>query len=239
MQLQLFDTHLESSNWLADQIVDAIIQKPNLTLCLASGDSPKLTYQIMVQRLIFKEIDYSKFHMLGLDEWVGISPDDTGSCAYFFHKYLIEPLALNKDQFHLFDGLSHDVDLECNKMDAIIKEKGIDLMVVGIGMNGHIGFNEPGTAFDTFCHIVQLDSITTSVGQKYFESSRILDKGITIGLGNLLDSKKVILIAHGEKKAKIISQTLGNEIGRHLPATIMKQHENACIIIDRLAANKW
>ncbi len=181
--------------------------------------------------------DLTKLTFLGLDEWVGIPPENEGSCHYFFQNLIINPLQLSPGQFHLFDSLSTDNKMECEKMDAIISDKGgIDLMIVGIGINGHIGFNEPGVSFDNYSHVIELDKTTITVGQKYFKTPVILQKGITIGLKHLLESKKVLLVANGIKKAQVISKTVKGDITKEFPASIMQVHPHGYIMVDEEAA---
>ena len=148
------------------------------------------------------------------------------------------PLHIAEDRIHLFNALSTDPTAECEKMDRFIAAKGgIDLMVVGIGRNGHIGFNEPGVPFEKYSHVVDLDEVTRSVGQKYFSQKTELSQGITLGLQYLLESKKAILIANGEKKAEVIRRALEEEISTAMPASAIRKHNNAFVILDKEAAS--
>src|SRR5688572_8362039 len=166
-----------------------------MVLCMASGHTPGLTCDLLVKKLLDEQVDYSKITFLGLDEWVGLMPETEGSCHYFFQKKLFEPLRLLPSQYFLFNALTDNLNAECLKMDTLISEKGIDIMLVGIGMNGHIGFNEPGTPFNSLSHVASLDETTRMTGQKYFQRQTQLEKGISIGLGQVLSSKKVFLLA--------------------------------------------
>ena len=123
-------------------------------------------------------------------------------------------------------------------MDKFINEKnGIDIMLVGIGMNGHIGFNEPGASFSNLSHVIELDEITKSVGQKYFNEQVELGKGITIGFKHLLNAKKVFLMANGSKKSDVIKKTVEGPVTENFPASIMQRHENGFVLIDDQAAS--
>ena len=191
MQILRFKNYEQLSGYMADFIVDSIKDKRELVLCMASGSTPALTCDLLVQKLKEEQVDHSKFTFLGLDEWVGLPPSNNGSCHYFFHKKIFEPLQLSSSQYFLFNALADDQKGECSKMDKVIADKGgIDIMIVGIGMNGHIGFNEPGTSFEALSHIAELEEITKSVGQKYFDGPVKLGKGITIGFGHLMNTKK-------------------------------------------------
>lgn len=123
-------------------------------------------------------------------------------------------------------------------MDAVIAENGIDVMLVGIGMNGHIGFNEPGISFDLPCHVAKLEEITKEVGQKYFNGETELDKGITIGLKHFMNAPTVILMANGAKKAGVIQQAVKGPVSEQFPAAIIQRHRNGAVLIDKEAASQ-
>ena len=238
MKLKRFKNYQELSGFAAGDIANSIRNKPSLVLCLASGDTPKLTVDLLVKKLKEEKIDHSKITFIGLDEWVGLPPTNTGSCKYFFQNNLIGPLGLKPSQYFLFDALAADLTNECVKMDQFIKEKkGIDIMLVGIGMNGHIGFNEPGASFNNLSHVIELDEITKSVGQKYFKEKMELGKGITLGFKHLLDSRKVFLMANGTKKAEVIKKTVEGPVTEDFPASIMQKHDNGFVIVDEEAAS--
>ena len=237
MELIVLKNYQHLSEFVADEILKEIRFNPSLVLCMASGDTPKLTCDLLVQKLKDESVDYSNITFIGLDEWVGLPPTNTGSCHYFFQKKLIEPLALKRSQYFLFDALSKDLDNECAMMDKVIAERRIDIMVVGIGINGHIGFNEPGTSFANQCHVAELDESTKQVGQKYFHGPVELSKGITIGFAHLMNAKTVFLIANGTKKAEVIKNTIEGPVTESFPASIMQKHANGFVIIDEEAGN--
>ncbi len=238
MKLKRFKNYQELSGFAASEIANSIKDKPSLVLCLASGETPKLTVELLVRKLKEEKIDHSRITFIGLDEWVGLLPSNTGSCHYFFQNNLIGLLQLKPSQYFLFDALADDLENECEKMDKFINEKdGIDIMLVGIGMNGHIGFNEPGASFSNLSHVIELDEITKSVGQKYFTEKMELGKGITIGFKHLLNAKKVFLMANGSKKAEVIKKTVEGPVTENFPASIMQRHENGVILVDDEAAS--
>lgn len=238
MQKIVLKNYEELSEYTADVIVKAIEENPRLVLCMASGSSPALACELLTKKLKEKKVDYSKLTFIGLDEWAALSPTNAGSCHYFFQTKIFQPLDLSPSQCHLFDAQA-DLTRECEKMDKLIADKGgIDLMAVGIGMNGHIGFNEPGASFQSLSHVTSLAEITKSVGQqKYFSSPVTLEQGITIGLGHLMNAKKVILMANGNKKAAVIQQAMECPPAENFPASIMQQHPNGFIVLDQEAAH--
>ena len=138
-----------------------------------------------------QSVDFKRCTFIGLDEWMGIPPDNEGSCHYFLQHHVFEPLNISNDHIHLFDGLSANPEEECRKMDKTISDTGgIDLMVVGIGMNGHIGFNEPAESFGQYSRVVDLGESTKLVGQKYFRAADFVNEGNHIGIESPLGVKK-------------------------------------------------
>ena len=239
MNLKIFKDYQSLSEYTADEISKQLKSKPDSVICLAAGDTPGLSYQLLAHKLNEKKIDLSKCSIIGLDEWVGIPPDNEGSCQYFLRNELLNHINISSSQIHLFNALSDDLARECWIMDDLIKAKnGLDLMVVGVGMNGHIGFNEPGVPFDLYSHVIDLDETTQSVGQKYFKSTTALKKGITLGLRHLTESKKAILIANGSKKADVVKAIVEGSVDPAMPASIMKTHTNGWIVVDESAAGK-
>lgn len=237
MQLTIFKDYNALSQQAAEEIIALVKRKPDATLCLASGSTPLLTCEWLVQKAKAENTDLSLCTFIGLDEWIGIPPENEGSCAYFFQNQVFKHLNFSPARIHLFNALSDNPEQECKKIDNIIFENGgIDLMLVGVGMNGHIGFNEPGVSFELYAHVAELDETTTSVGQKYFKEATELHQGITLGLKHLLESKKVLMLANGRKKAAIIQKALEGEITSNLPASIIRRHPNSVVMIDEEAA---
>lgn len=238
MQLKIYRDYEALSSNTAEEIINCVKNKPDAVLVFASGDTPRLTYRLMAEKAKTQNVDFTKVTFVGLDEWMGIPPDNPGSCHYFLYENVFNLLGTASNHIHLFDGLSRTPEKEVEKINSVIKSKGgIDLMVVGVGMNGHIGFNEPGVSADHYAHVITLDEITQSVGQKYFKEKMELTHGITLGLKHLLESKKPILIANGEKKAPIIKRALEGDISTEFPASIIRRHANPFVMIDEAAAS--
>lgn len=231
---QRYPDYEAMSNATANIMAEALRQNPQLVLCMASGHTPSRTCEIFVRLVNEEQINSRQLTFIGLDEWVGLTPENTGSCKYFFDEKLIKPLGLEPGQVHMFDALASDLDKECGKMDAVIQANGIDLMVVGIGMNGHIGFNEPGTPVDILCHVATLAPTTIQVGQKYFTEETPLGKGITVGLGHLMRAKKLVLIANGAHKKDVVQQARYGPVDPMFPASIIQVHPHVMVITDSL-----
>jgi galactosamine-6-phosphate isomerase len=239
MKLTVFPDYSTLSEEAAEVMIRLLKEKPDAVICMASGSSPKGCCEFFVQKVKASGLNISQFFFAGLDEWVGLTPGMPGSCYYDFVTRLFEPLAIPASQYHVFNSLAENMEHECAQMDQILQAKGgIDLMIVGIGMNGHIGFNEPGVDFNLLSHVIDLDETTISVGQnKYFTEPVELKKGITLGLGHLMRAKKVLMLANGAGKAPVIKKAAEGEITNSFPASIMQQHANGFIWVDKEAAS--
>jgi len=207
-------------------------------ICVASGDSPSGIYKNIVKNVNSNEINIDSWSFLGLDEWVGLNGDDEGSCRYHLNRELFSPLAIAANRICFFDGAASDLEDECKITETHIKEhNGIEIAILGLGMNGHIGMNEPNTSIQTRSHIINLDPLTVEVGQKYFKKPQALTKGISLGIETLLEAKYIILVVTGAKKAAIVKQVLEGPISEAIPASLLRNHPNCSIYLDEAAAS--
>lgn len=238
MKLKIYKDYRELSDAAATLILDTVKTKPEALLCFATGDSPRLTYQLIVEKARQEGVDFSRCFMIGLDEWMGVPPGNSGSCHYFLHEYLFDPLGIKDSQIHLFDAFAQSEESECGKMDRVIAGKGgIDLVVVGVGLNGHIGFNEPGTSLASTAHFAELEEITKTIGQKYFADKVTIGKGITVGLKQVMEAATLIMLANGSKKSPVIKKAVEDPVGIAFPATLMRHHRNSYLMVDEDAAS--
>ncbi|MBA4850139.1 6-phosphogluconolactonase [Emticicia sp. BO119] len=236
MQIEVFENPQELAHHTANFIIDLVRDNPTATLILTSGDTPVKTYKKIVE--LAYPGDFDKVTVIGLDEWVGVPATSEGSCRYIVEENLLKPLNINSEQYTFFDSMTEDLQSECERVDKLILEKGgADFIIVGVGLNGHIGLNEPGTSFDLYCHVSKLAEITINTGQKYFNQSTDLTQGITIGLKHLLEAKTAVMIATGDKKAEILREIVLQDPNINLPATVFKKHINGHIWIDKAAAS--
>jgi galactosamine-6-phosphate isomerase len=221
----------------AEQILTCMQTKPNAVLCLTSGETPRLTYQNIVELARERKTDFSQATFFALDEWVGIDSTNPGSCHYFVWENLLKPLSISPKQFHFFDGLSQNTQQVCDAINTKLQKLGgLDLIFVGVGLNGHIGLNEPGTSTHLHAHISELDQQTIDIGQKYFKEKTTLTKGLTIGLADFLEAKTAMVIASGKNKAPIMKQALEGEISNAVPVSLIRQHQNGFALLDQEAA---
>ena len=210
---------------------------PNPLCCIASGDSPVGLYKELTHRYLQKQLDVSNWYFAGLDEWLGMDGGDEGSCRYMLDKFVTKPLQLSQQQICFFNGRTDDAAVESMRVEQFIQQHGgLDIAVLGLGMNGHLGLNEPGTSFSARAHVSKISNVTQSVGQKYFSSPTVLTNGITLGLANLMEAKNIILIVNGERKDDIVKQVIEGNITEQIPASILQQHPSCRIYLDEAAA---
>jgi galactosamine-6-phosphate isomerase len=235
----IISNNYEAMSEKAYEDIVAIMQAASKPLiCVASGDSPSGIYKNIVKNVNSNEINIDSWSFLGLDEWVGLNGDDEGSCRYHLNRELFTPLNILSNRICFFDGAAANLEDECKITEAYIKELNrIEIAILGLGMNGHIGMNEPHTSIKTRSHIVNLDPITIEVGQKYFKKPQALTKGISLGIETLLDAKHIVLVVSGTKKAAIVKQVIEGPISEAVPASLLRNHPNCIIYLDDAAAS--
>ncbi len=230
--------YAELSQAVAQNVIDCVKAKPDALICIAGGDTPLGVFAALVEAQNQGRVDFSRTQFLGLDEWLGLGLADKGSCREMVWHHFFDKLTLREEQICFFDGLTRDPQAECKRVDGYIEKHGpIDCIVLGIGMNGHIGFNEPGASPENTCHVVDLDPITQTVSVKYFGTPREVKQGISLGLKTILASKKIVLMASGEKKAAIVAQTVNHPASVEIPSTLAKTVPQANLFVDNAAAS--
>ncbi len=239
MKIFVYDTYEAMSKQAADDVIQTMQPYKHPLICVASGDSPIGLYREIVERVNKKQLDISNWLFVGLDEWVGMNGNDEGSCRYHLNRQLFQPLQTTMDKICFFDGRENDLEEECQRIENFIHEHGgIDVAILGLGMNGHIGMNEPGTPLNKRSHVTDLDSTTKQVGQKYFKKNQKLTQGITLGLTTLMEARHIILLVSGKHKAEITQKIIEEEISEKLPATLLRHHPALKIYLDAEAAGK-
>ncbi len=183
------------------------------------------------------EVDFSKCHFIGLDEWIGIPSSAEGSCRYLLEHFFLKKIKILREQLHFFNGMATHPETECQKMDhTIARLGGLDLMLVGIGLNGHLALNEPGAPWHLRSHVSLLEETTASTGQKYFSKEVRLEQGITLGLQYLREARLPLLLASGSGKAAVIRRALSGKVTTLVPASIFQVLEHGVVLLDEDAA---
>jgi glucosamine-6-phosphate isomerase len=240
MNLKVFRDYQEVSRATADLIADFVRRKGDAMICVASGHTPVGVFKCMIEDVNSGKVDLSKVTFVSLDEWIGIDPEDPGSCLAMLKNDLFNHLTLRKDQIQFFDVTAPDLQKECDRINKLISDHGgLDVMLVGIGTNGHIGMNEPGSSFDDYAHISLLAEETITTGQKYFRKVTKLEKGITLGLRHFREAKVPILMANGTRKAEVMKHVMSQTSAtRQIPASLIHEVKGSYVMIDKDAAEK-
>ena len=222
----------------AEDVMKVLNSLQNPLICPATGDSPKGLYHQMIKEINDKKTGISHWNFVGLDEWVGMNGKDEGSCRFHLDNDLLNPLNVKQNNICFFDGRSSDLQEEISKTNDFIKKNGgIDVAIVGLGLNGHIGMNEPGTDPSLHAHITAIDPVTQQSGQKYFTHPQSLSRGITLGIKDIMEARQVILMISGFKKAEIARAVLEDEISTQLPGSFLRNHPNCTVYLDEAAAS--
>ena len=237
MKIIINDSYEDMSRAAAKEILELLEPLSSPLLCIASGDTPAGLYKEMVDQVNRKHINTSEWNYVGLDEWMGMNGYDEGSCRYYIDQQVFDPLNVPLKRIAFFDGTVNDPVKECERVERFIEaHKRIDIAILGLGMNGHIGMNEPGTSASLRSHVSKLDPQTQEVGQKYFKSKTALTKGLTLGMATILEAKHIFLLVSGTKKASIAGKMITEEISEQLPCTLLRNHSGLRIYLDKDAA---
>ncbi len=237
MQLKIYPNYDSLSFETATLIADFVNKKPDSLICVASGHTPIGVFKALNEKRLSGAMNFSQCTFISLDEWLDIEPTDPGSCLAMLHRDCFDLLEITPRQIQFFD-VNANLQAECNRMNTLIKNNGgLDVMLVGVGTNGHIGMNEPGTPFTSYAHISQLTEETIKVGQKYFERETVLSRGITLGLQHLAEARLPIVMASGKTKAPILAKALTGTATETIPVSIVNTIRQGYIMLDQEAAD--
>ena len=237
MRVILCDTYEEISKEAAKLVAGQVYLKPNCVLGLATGSTPVGMYEELVRLYNNKEIDFKDVTTFNLDEYYPIAPENDQSYHYFMYDNLFGKINVPKENVHILSGLTKTPEEDCKAYDELIdKCGGIDLQILGIGRNGHIGFNEPDDALIAGTHMTDLTEDTIEANSRFFENIEdVPTKALTMGIASILKSKKIILLANGEGKREAVRSLLTDKIDPHSPATMLKVHPDVILICDKAA----
>ena len=226
------DTYNELSREAALVIASQLKSKSDSVLGLATGSSPVGTYRELIKMYENGEIDFSSARSVNLDEYVGLSPEDTQSYAYFMRTNLFDHVNIKKENTNIPNGTAEDLDAECRRYDKLVLELGgVDLQLLGIGTDGHIGFNEPDSVFSKLTHTVRLAPSTIDSNARFFESAdKVPTTAITVGMMTIMQARSVLLIANGPSKRDILNKALNGPITPEIPASILQLHPHVTVI---------
>ena len=240
MKIRIFDTALEASVAGAEIIAEVIKSQDKTVLGLATGSTPVPMYKDLIRRNAEKELDFTNVYSYNLDEYIGLDGTHDQSYRYFMNDNLFDHININKANTHVPCGTGADHAADAKAYDeAIEAEGGIDVQVLGIGNNGHIGFNEPDTVFYKGTHVVDLTESTIDANKRFFANREDVPKqAITLGMGGIMNAKKVIMLAFGKGKAEAVRAMVNGDITPDCPASILQLHDDVVVVGDVAALSK-
>lgn len=233
MDIQTFDNYGQMSAHAAKIIMDDLERKKNLNLCAATGNSPTGTYHLLSEAHLDRPELFDGLHVLKLDEWGGLSADHPSSCEHYLQKHLIKPLEIPSGRYVGFDPNPKKPEEECERVQRIIEKKEpIDLCILGLGKNGHIGFNEPADSLQPFCHVAQL----SEESKKHGMVKGLRQKpqyGMTVGMHNILSAKRIVLLIYGTGKEDAVAMLRKKTVTTQFPVTFLWLHPNVdCLLVN-------
>ncbi len=230
----------EMSRKAAGIVSAQIIMKPDCVLGLATGSTPVGLYKQLIEWYRNGDLDFSGVRTVNLDEYKGISRENDQSYYYFMHQNLFDHVNIPAGNTHLPDGMEADSEKECRRYEELIQSMGsVDLQLLGIGHNGHIGFNEPADAFDKLVHCVNLTQSTIEANKRFFASAEEVPRqAYTMGIQTIMRSKKILIIANGEGKADIVRDAFFGPITPMVPASVLQLHNDVTLVADEAALSK-
>lgn len=231
MNLLRFDSESAWVDFVCSLWRDRLHTKPDLKMCLPSGTTPVGIYAEMSRSARHRLVSFARASVFALDEFGGLAADDPGRTRHTLQRQLIDAVGLARSAFHFLDPDTADATQHCNDYDVAIGD-GFDLMLLGIGLNGHLGMNEPGSTVDSPTRRVELHGTTVQSAARYFAHQNLPRWGLTVGLKAVMASREVWLLANGAAKAGIIQQTVHGAIGPSNPASLLRQHPNCSLFVD-------
>ena len=230
----------EMSRKAANIIAAQVITKPVCVLGLATGSSPIGTYKELIRMYENGDLDFSQVKSVNLDEYKGLPRENDQSYYYFMHKHLFDRVNIKLENTNVPDGTQEDAAKECARYEALIESMGgVDIQLLGLGHNGHIGFNEPAADFAVTTHCVDLTESTIEANKRFFESADDVPRqAYTMGIGTIMKAKKILLVVNGEEKADIVAKAFFGPVTPEVPASILQLHRDVTIVADKAALSK-
>lgn len=233
--------YYHASRVAANIISAQVIMKPDCVLGLATGSTPIGTYEQLIRWYEKGDLDFAEVHTINLDEYRGISPENKNSYRYFMNSHLFDAINIDKKNTFVPDGMEQDKEKACRDYDEIIRSHGgIDLQILGLGHNGHIGFNEPGSAFGKETYCVQLSESTRTANARFFASlDEVPKEAYTMGIKSIMQAKKIVVIVSGESKREIVKRAFLGPITPEVPASVLQLHNDVILVGDEAALTAY
>ncbi|MBQ8800954.1 MAG: glucosamine-6-phosphate deaminase [Clostridium sp.] len=239
MRVYIGKDYEEMSRIAANVLSAQVTMKPDCVLGLATGSTPIGTYKVLIDRCAKGDLDFSQVKSINLDEYVGLSGEHDQSYRYFMNHNLFDHINIDKANTNVPNGLAEDLDAECARYNEIINTLGpIDVQVLGMGHNGHIGFNEPSDIFELETHKVELAQTTIDANARFFANAdEVPRQALTMGIKTIMQAKKVLVVANGKGKAEIVKKAFTGPVTPQVPASILQMHPDVVVVLDEEAAS--
>ncbi len=240
MRIIKAENYQDMSRKAANIISAQMIMKPDSVLGLATGSSPVGIYEQLVEWYKKGDLDFSKITTVNLDEYKGLNRENDQSYYYFMHQHLFDHVNVRPECTHVPDGMEADSQKECKRYEGLVDSLGgADLQLLGLGHNGHIGFNEPAPVFEKATHCVDLTESTIEANKRFFASADEVPKqAYTMGIGTIMKAKKILVVVSGEDKAEIVAKAFYGEVTPEVPASILQMHQDVTVVADKAALSK-
>lgn len=240
MKIYKAKDYKDMSRKAANIISAQVIMKPNCVLGLATGSTPIGTYDQLVEWYNKGDLDFSEVTTVNLDEYKGLPRTNDQSYYYFMHQHLFDRVNIDPERTNVPNGMEPDAEKECGRYEELIRSLGgVDLQLLGLGHNGHIGFNEPGEAFEKETHCVDLTESTIEANKRFFASADDVPKqAYTMGIKTIMQAKKILIVVNGENKADIVERAFFGPVTPEVPASILQLHNDVTLVGDEAALAK-
>lgn len=240
MKIYKAKDYKDMSRKAANIISAQVIMKPNCVLGLATGSTPIGTYDQLVEWYNKGDLDFSEVTTVNLDEYKGLPRTNDQSYYYFMHQHLFDRVNIDPERTNVPNGMEPDAEKECGRYEELIRSLGgVDLQLLGLGHNGHIGFNEPGEAFEKETHCVELTESTIEANKRFFASADDVPKqAYTMGIKTIMQAKKILIVVNGENKADIVERAFFGPVTPEVPASILQLHNDVTLVGDKAALAK-
>ena len=240
MKVRVNDSYEDMSDAAAEFVINQITYKPDSVIGLAAGSTPLRMYELLQEAYREGRVDFSRVRTFNLDEYIGLPADHPQSYRYFMQKHLFDGINVREDHIMAPDGMADDIAVECARYGAMIEAAGgSDLMILGIGPNAHIGFNEPGPCFVPETHVVELSETTRQANARFFTKPEEPPHwAVSMGIRDIMFAKNILLLASGAGKTKALWQAVCGDITAEAPASILRFHRNVLVLADHAAASR-
>lgn len=240
MKILVFNQEKSLDAHVGEYICDFIRKHGHANIGFATGSTPLGVYKYLIESYQKGKVSFQNIQAFNLDEYVGLKPEHPRSFASAMKKDLFSHIDIRLENIHALDGSQQDMDQECQRYESLIKNNPIDIQILGIGMDGHIAYNEPGSPLDGMCHVVDLhqESIESSLDYGFDNIQDVPRQGVTQGIGTIMKAHQLIMMAKGQKKAKLVEKMIYGEVTSDFPSSVIQNHDHVLVCLDQGAASQ-